>query len=85
MPTERHRETQQRLTETQQRLTCLTATCAAPGARQLTKVCAQALQDVQLAGLLERLEHSGAAALAADADWAGMLSLGEQQRLAFAR
>ena len=46
----------------------------------------QALEDVQLGGLLSRLDASSdAAALDADADWAGVLSLGEQQRLAFAR
>lgn len=55
---------------------------AAPADEQLEA----ALWQVRLGSLLERLsEESGGRALDCVADWAGMLSVGEQQRLAFAR
>merc|ERR1712176_213875 len=46
----------------------------------------QVLHDVQLGDLLERCEtESQSCGLDADMDWSSTLSLGEQQRLAFAR
>ena len=43
------------------------------------------LRQVQLGPLLDRVSGDGGAGLNTTADWASMLSLGEQQRLAFAR
>ena len=43
------------------------------------------LRAVQLGPLLDRVSDGGGAGLDTNADWASMLSLGEQQRLAFAR
>ena len=45
----------------------------------------QVLRQVQLGPLLERVSKDAGAGLDTNADWASMLSLGEQQRLAFAR
>ena len=51
----------------------------------------QVLREVRLGHLLDRQQQQGAAAasgsalLDLEADWASVLSLGEQQRLAFAR
>lgn len=45
----------------------------------------QVLRQVQLGPLLERVTDGGGSGLDTAADWASMLSLGEQQRLAFAR
>ncbi|DBA90594.1 hypothetical protein WJX77_005457 [Trebouxia sp. C0004] len=43
------------------------------------------LRQVQLGPLLDRVSRDAGAGLDTSADWASMLSLGEQQRLAFAR
>ena len=46
---------------------------------------AQVLRQVQLGPLLDRVTSDGGLGLDTTADWASILSLGEQQRLAFAR
>ena len=43
------------------------------------------LRQVQLGPLLDRVSGDAGVGLDTSADWASMLSLGEQQRLAFAR
>ena len=43
------------------------------------------LRQVQLGPLLDRVSEGAGLGLDTTADWASMLSLGEQQRLAFAR
>lgn len=45
----------------------------------------QVLRQVQLGPLLDRVTSDGGLGLDTTADWASILSLGEQQRLAFAR
>jgi len=43
------------------------------------------MRQVQLGPLLDRVSGDAGAGLDTSADWASILSLGEQQRLAFAR
>lgn len=45
----------------------------------------QVLRQVQLGPILDRVTDDGGLGLDTTADWASILSLGEQQRLAFAR
>ncbi len=63
---------------------------ASPSSRSMRAVpsdqeICQVLRQVQLGPLLDRVSRDAGAGLDTSADWASMLSLGEQQRLAFAR
>ncbi|KAA6420322.1 MAG: abc transporter family [Trebouxia sp. A1-2] len=63
---------------------------ASPSSRSMRAVpsdqeICQVLRQVQLGPLLDRVSSDAGAGLDTSADWASMLSLGEQQRLAFAR